>query len=65
MRPVCSPTTSKHIAPHMPDGSTPSNDPFSIANDIKKSAPFYCSATADSILEKVERLCLQLSGTSC
>ena len=34
-----------------------------IANTNKDSAPFSWSATADSILEKLQRLCSQISGT--
>jgi putative transposase len=36
-----------------------------IANDDKDSAPFRWTTTADSILEKLQRLCLQISGTQC
>jgi putative transposase len=35
-----------------------------IANYNKDSAPFSWTATADSILEKLHRLCSQISGTS-
>ena len=34
-----------------------------IDNYNKDSAPFSWTATADSILEKLQRLCLQISGT--
>ncbi|MFN9659151.1 MAG: IS630 family transposase, partial [Cyanobacteriota bacterium] len=34
-----------------------------IANYNKGSAPFSWTATADSILEKLQRLCSQISGT--
>jgi putative transposase len=34
-----------------------------IAHYNKRSAPFSWTATADSILEKLQRLCSQISGT--
>jgi putative transposase len=34
-----------------------------IVNYNKGSAPFSWTATADSILEKLQRLCSQISGT--
>jgi putative transposase len=34
-----------------------------IANYNKGSTPFSWTATADSILEKLQRLCSQISGT--
>jgi len=35
-----------------------------VANYNKNMAPFAWTATADSILEKLSRLCAQISGTA-
>jgi hypothetical protein len=37
---------------------------FFVASDNKNKAPFAWTATADSILEKLSRLCAQISGTA-